>query len=143
MNGTPSILAVLIIDDNAEWARQVRMRIERWLPESNRVVRWESTLTAAKEALHVFHADVTILDLSLPDSPEPMQTIKAINDFLPPVFVMSDFFTNDNPLQDQLAMNCMKAGAFNVYAKDEASVVWVVREIVFAHVRNTILRDAK
>lgn len=138
MNGTPTILGVLLIDDNAEWARQVRQRIERSLPESNRCVRWESSLAAGKKALAEFHADVTILDLSLPDSPDPQQTLQAIPAFLPPVFVMSNHFLEDNPWHDQLAMDCLKAGAFRVYAKDEITVSWVVREIVQTHVRNVL-----
>lgn len=147
MNGTPKVLGVLIIDDNAEWARLVRTRIERSLPESQRLVRWEATLAQGIAALSEFHADSIILDLSLTDSNDPHETSKAIPKLLsgnertpyhPPVTVMSNHFDQTNPWNNELVMSCMEAGAFTVYPKDEVAVAAVVREIVFTHVRNTI-----
>lgn len=140
MNGTPSVLGVLLIDDNAEWARHVRLRIERALPESNRQVRWESSLAGARKALQEFHADVTILDLSLSDSPDPNETLKAIPEFLPPVFVLSDHLGGENAWNDRLVMECLRVGAWRVYDKTESTVGWVVREIVQTHVRNVLHR---
>lgn len=145
MNGSPKVLGVLIIDDNAEWARLVRMRIERSLPESQRIVRWEATLANGIAALKEFHADSIILDLTLPDCADPKETISAIPRMLsgntpwhPPVTVMSGHFDERSPWNNELVMQCMEAGAFTIYAKDEISVSAVVREIVFSHVRNTI-----
>lgn len=151
MNGTPKILGVLIIDDDAEWARLVRLRIERSLPESQRVVRWEASLTAGIAALQEFHADSIILDLTVSDSQDPEKTAACIPKLLsgnehtpyhPPVTVMSGHFDQGNPWSNELVVKCMEAGAFTVYPKDEVSVASVVREIVFTHARNTF-RAAK
>jgi hypothetical protein len=152
MNGSPRVLGVLIIDDNGEWARLVRMRIERSLPESQRVVRWEATLAQGIAALADFHADSIILDLSVTDSEDPNETAKSIprllsgtelNPWHPPITVMSNHFDQSNPWNNDLVMRCMEAGAFTVYPKDEVAVAAVVREIVFTHVRNTIRASKK
>jgi DNA-binding NarL/FixJ family response regulator len=122
---TPRPLRILIVDDNAEWALAVRRLLERRLPDSGREVRWEASMKKAKASLGEFNADVTLLDLHLPDS-KPEETISAIRDFLPPVFVISGFDDDD----DTLLYRCIEAGAANFYTKDELSINSLAKDIV-------------
>ena len=128
MNGTPTVLGILIVDDNATWAHEVRRLIERRLPESNRKVRWEATIVAGLSALKEFHADYVWLDLDLPDS-RPPETPNRIREFPEPVFIFSDHFDKSNPTANELAGNCLKAGARRVYTKDADTVEWLVGEL--------------
>lgn len=139
--GSPELkkLRVLIVDDNAEWAQIVRRVIERRLPDSSREVRWESTMKSAKEALLDFKPDVTLLDLEMADS-TPEQTIEAIRLFNSQraVFIVSaHVFAQDDAATDILLLECMKAGAENVYSKDSVSIMFLVRDIVITHMRHT------
>lgn len=136
MNGTPTILGILIIDDNASWAEGVKRIFETRLPESNRQVRWESSMSAGLQALKSFHADVVWLDLDLPDS-RPYETIPRIKEFPSPVYVLSDHFDKKHPTASAIATECMKAGAHRVYPKDIETVEFLVGDIAQAHVHHT------
>lgn len=122
-------LRVLIVDDNAEWAGQVRRLIERRLPESGREVRWESTMEGALGSQAEFHPNITLLDLDLPDSP-PDKTIEIIKSFVPPVFVISAFQANNEIEFDKISLRCIRAGAVRVYSKDAMVILFLVREMV-------------
>jgi DNA-binding NarL/FixJ family response regulator len=145
MKGAPKVLGVLIIDDDASWSRLVRQKIERSLPESLRVVRWEATFALGVAALKEFHADAIILDLTLPDSEDPYGTAKRIPELLskerpyhPPVTVMSGHFDQVNLWSNDLVVACLWEGAQSIYPKEEISVSDCVKEIVMAHARETI-----
>ena len=144
MNGTPSILGILLIDDNVEWSRTVVDLIEKSLPHSNRRVRWEGTLKAGREALKEFHADAIWLDLDLPDA-RPPQTLATIAQLraecsMCPIYVFSDHFDKLNPMKDSLAMDCMMAGAHMTSTKDTEEVMGLIRGLLFRSLRLT--RDA-
>ncbi len=129
-------LRVLIIDDNAEWASQVRRVIERRLPDGSREVKWASTMAGARELSASFQPHITLLDLDLPDS-SPDETIESIKHFIPPVFVLSAFANRDARSDDLLWMKCAEAGAERVYTKDVISVMTLVSDIVFVHMKRT------
>ncbi len=137
MNGTPTVLGVLLCDDNATWAQLVKQMIERRLPESNRKVRWEASIPAGILALEEFHADVVLLDLDFPDS-RPYETRDIISKFPEPVYVLSDHFDKNNPTASTMAMDCMRAGAYRVYNKDVETVEWLIGELVQSHIRLTL-----
>jgi CheY-like chemotaxis protein len=137
VNGHPTTLGVLLIDDNAVWAKEVVRLIESSLPFSNRRVRWEGSMAAALAALNEFQADRVWLDLDLSDS-RPLETLQRIRDFPEPVYVLSDHFDKTNPLASKLAMECMEAGAHRVYPKDFETISFLVRDMAQAHIHKTL-----
>lgn len=134
-NDHGGLLRVLIVDDNAEWANQVRRLIERKLPASGREVVWESTLAGALDSQKTFKPDITLLDLHLPDA-GPDESIAAINEFIPPVFVMSAVGMEDELEFDRIKLRCIKAGAVRVYSKDSLVIFFLVGELVQEHLVN-------
>ena len=135
MNGTPTVLGILLVDDNADWSRSVQQLIENALPHSNREVRWEASLKLAFTALTEFHADSIWLDLDLSDS-RPQETIAAIPRLLAaapgaPICVFSDHFDKKSPDRDAMVVACMKAGAHRCATKDAETVDCVITGLIF------------
>lgn len=141
MTRSPSVLHLLLVDDNAQWARAVIQLIEGSIPQSNRLVRWEASIVSALAALKEFPADRVWLDLDLSDS-RPNETIERIQDFPEPVYVLSDHFDKENPLASKMAMSCMEAGAHRCYTKDFETIAWLINDMSQAHVHTTLHPDA-
>lgn len=109
-------LRILIVEDDPVQSAQIESRLhERILqiidvPIELVVAR---TLTAALAQAHL--ANVTLLDLGLPDSPNPEHTASTIRRFRPPVLVMTGY--DDK----KLIAHCYEEGARHVFVKGEAA----------------------
>jgi two-component system NtrC family response regulator len=70
---------ILIIEDSIVSAMMMEATINRKQPDF--VVRNRRTLKGGREELDAFEANLIILDLSLPDSPEGTEALAAIAEF--------------------------------------------------------------
>lgn len=107
-------LCILIVEDDPQQSsaleRLLRIRLEAKLPD----IFWEFVIvtTLAEGLTEAPKANVTILDLGLPDSDAP-GTIESIGKFRPPVIVMTG---NDDP---EIWAACKARGADHVFVKGQ------------------------
>lgn len=108
-------MKILIVDDNKEWRESLIRFIRRGLEEHiSKLWFFEaSTMAEAMEHLHsgALVADITLLDLSLPDSTKE-ETLARIMEFPPPVIVTS---ADDDII---LRAAAFAAGARGYFGKD-------------------------
>jgi len=126
-------MRILIVEDNKASAATLSKLLKKNSDSVDLDVRTADTLA---EGLHLSNtsyppADITILDLSLPDSPDWHDTVKAIPKFHPPVIVMTGFDLVTVELE------CYAFGAQDVFSKAAAvkMIDVVMRAITSARLR--------
>lgn len=102
-------MIILIVEDNEATAETLTKLLVR--AESSLEVFCVGTLAEGLAKSIELKADVTLLDLCLPDVKTWRETAQAIEKFHPPVIVVTDM---DDPEVD---VECYKHGAQNVFSK--------------------------
>lgn len=102
-------MRILIIEDDQATANTLTKLLKR--AESTLEIFHVGTLAEGILQSVALKADITLLDLCLPDAPTWRDTAISIRKFHPPVIVITDL---DDPLVDA---ECYKNGAQNVFTK--------------------------
>lgn len=102
-------MRILIVEDNTATVETLTKLLKR--AESTLEIFHVGTLAEGLEQSEKLHADITLLDLCLPDAQDWMTTARAIEKFHPPVIVITDL---DDPA---VVAACHKYGAQQVFEK--------------------------
>lgn len=121
---------LLLIEDDREQARCITKLLERAAPDIFDI-RCVHTLAEGMRASKEMEADLTLLDLQLPDSPDWHYTAAAIPKFFPPVIVITFMPPKE------VEVECMAYGAQRVF--DKAEVLKVI-EVLVGEITRSILR---
>ncbi|GEM_PF-5486312 len=108
-------MKILIVEDDKEQAELLQRDFIKKIvqPLAPKVqVNIEIAGTLVEALAHAATANVTILDLNLPDS-DPVKTISSIGAFRPPVIVMTG--TDD----EDMMISCKLHGASHVFVKGQ------------------------
>lgn len=126
-------VAVLLIEDNPQHAKL----ITRLLADSPVRVTHAATIAAATEQLHHAAPQALLLDLSLPDSTKPMETIRWALEAAPnrPVLVLTSM------TDLEFAVEAVKAGAQDYIVKGEMDGGSLVRSIKYAIERQNMILE--
>lgn len=130
---TQNVMKILIVEDNPDSLEGLKRLVEvTWrISDIDLQITGVNTL---KEGLELANeANVTILDLDLPDS-DMASTILAIDKFRPPVIVLTG---TDDP---NVIKSCVANGADHVFVK--GSAIRLVSAI-FESLQKDIVRRAK
>lgn len=127
---------ILLIDDEPAF----RQLAQRWLEQSDYEVHTAADLTAARDQLSRFDADLILLDLSLPPHFEPQHTLQALAEFNSrPVIILTGH------AERQLALDAIALGAWDFIAKpvDPDLLAVVIKRALNKHQLDTELKQLK
>jgi DNA-binding response OmpR family regulator len=103
-------MKILIVEDDPEQS-EILAKLFLRAGGSGFQVECAHTLREGIMASFSFKADVTYLDLLLPDVKDWRETVRAIPEFFPPVIVLAA------NLNDEIELECYKYHAQNVFEK--------------------------
>lgn len=124
---------VLIVEDNPADARLIVESL-RGSSGRNFEPRIATSLAEAFSEVQTAHCDVTLLDLSLPDS-DGLQTLEAFMERLPDLPVVVSTGNND----EQLGLQAVSLGASDFLPKNEASSLALNRCLTYAIERRRLI----
>ena len=129
-------MKILIVEDHKATA-DTMVRILRGMTQPAMVdVRVASTLREGLEVSQQFKADVTLLDLCLPDTRDWHEVAESIRQFHPPVIVVTEIDDPDNAIM----LECYRLGAKDFFPKSIALRIAsvLISSITSAHLRNVM-----
>jgi len=131
-------LAVLLIEDDIDYASLLHLRLTRVQNRSSRLPKVQivhvHSLADAEEALHETKFDLALLDLSLPDC-KGLDGLARMRQQFPYLSIVVLTVTDD----EELAMTAIHMGAQDYLVKDEISVSLLLRAVRYAVKRNDML----
>ena len=139
MDKSPKPMDILVVEDHEASAKALALMLERKIGQTARI-HIASTLAEGLRVAREIKADITILDLNLPDA-EVHDVIRSIPAFPPPVIVYTDLEDPDSKLEIECYANCCQ----NFFSKQslrreiyDFSGAQLVSAITKAHWRRTL-----
>lgn len=132
MSGKP--FRILIVEDHRNSAEALSNVLQLLLKGAIVEIEIAETLTEALGKTHTFKADITLLDLILPDSPDWQDTVASIPKFHQPVFAITGLEDEDQTIRKAV----YAAGGKSLYRKPMVYKVveLLVLSMIEAHARN-------
>ena len=127
---------ILLVDDEPAF----RELAGRWLAKHDYHVRSAGSLAQAEQAIAEFDADLVLLDLSMPPSFDPQETLQAMGLFAGrPVIIITGHADRE------LALKAVELGAWDFIAKpiDPELLAVVVRRAITKHTLEKELNQLK
>ncbi|MCB0162700.1 MAG: response regulator [Anaerolineae bacterium] len=130
---TPTILKILLVEDNPGDARLVQEMLKQRFNPQYRLTHVES-LSQGLDLINQEKFDITLLDLNLPDS-QGLSTLHRLCQVMPPTAVVVLTGMTD----DELGIQAIQAGAQDYLVKEEITTSVFTRFLRYAIERNHLL----